>query len=427
MKPPIKSLSASRSSGLATLATLMLLLMASLLAAAWAQRNSLNEIRTAANQLHRNSAFEAAEAGLAWAQAMLNGNDAIGADCQAGTGETASTFRSRYLQPADAAGRFQPRTQSAAATPLSVACVRGSTGWSCSCPANGAPPALPSEGTESTPMFEVQLLAGSAAGSVEVMSIGCSHTGTPCTAGATQRADANARLRLTLAFLPSMAMPPVATLTTIGDVTAASASLGLHNADALSGGLAAHAGGAISGSFIRVSTSPGAVPAAAMLRNDEPLSALTPDQLFSRHFGTDLNQWKFLPGINRLQCADDCSAAVMSLIDSSADITRIAVDGNLQLSGNVQVASRDKPVVLVVDGNVSLRGPVQIHGLVFARSMQWDAADVGTGALLHGAVLLSQTYSGDGSPDLVYDPVLMLRLKRQSGSWLRVPGSWRDF
>ncbi len=426
MKPLIEQPSVTRSRGLATVATLMLLLMASLLAAAWAQRNSLNEIRTAANQLHANRAFEAAESGLAWAQAMLNGSDAIGSDCQPATGAAASTFRSRYLQPSDASGRFLPRTHGAAAA-LKIACVRGSASWSCSCPADGAAPALSAPGTESTPMFEVQLMAGSAAGSVDVISLGCSQVAKPCSPQASQRAQANTRLRLTLAFLPALTTPPVATLTTIGDITAASASLGLHNADALSGGLAAHSGGRINGTSIRVSTSPGAVAASALLRGDESLAGLSPDQLFARHFGTDPQQWRNLPGVNRLQCGSDCSAALTSLIESSADVTRIAIDGDLQLSGSVQLANRAKPAMLVVDGDLILRGPVRIHGLVFARRMRWDAADLDTGALLHGAVVLSQSYSGDASPDFVYDPALMLRLKRQTGSWLRVPGSWRDF
>ncbi|MEO8280602.1 MAG: hypothetical protein ABI564_12980 [Ideonella sp.] len=415
------------SGGLASLATLMLLLMASLLAAAWAQRNSLNEIRAAANQLHGSSAFEAAEAGLAWAQAMLNDNQTIGSDCKPGAGEASSTFRSRYLQPVDAAGRFAPRTHGAAAAPLRIACVRAPVGWNCSCPADGASPSLPPPGPGLTPMFEVQLAAGQTAGSIDVTSVGCSHVGQPCAPAATQRADANTRMRLTLAFLPALTTPPVATLTTIGDISASAASLGLHNADALSGGLAAHAGGAIDGPAIRISSSPGAALDTALLRHDETLAAISPDQLFSRHFGTDLQAWKNLPGVIRLDCAGNCSSALTNLIESQADVARIAIDGDLQLSGSLQIADRNRPVVLVVDGNLILRGSVQIHGLVFARRMQWDAASADTGALLHGAAVLSQSYSGDGSPDLVFDPVLMLKLKRQSGSWLRVPGSWRDF
>lgn len=413
--------------GLATLATLMLLLMASLLAAAWAQRNSLNEIRTAANQLHTTRAFEAAETGLAWAQAMLNSSDAVGPDCQSATGPGASTFRSRYLHPVDASGRVVPRSHGAPAVPLKMACVRGPSGWTCSCPTDGSLPALPTAGADPTPMFELQLQAGTATGSLDLISIGCSHIGKPCAGAATERADANSRLRLTFAYLPALTSPPAATLTTIGDITAGAASLGLHNADALSGGLAAHAGGGISGVAIRVSTSPGADAASALLRGDGSLAGLSPDQLFARHFGTSLQQWKSLPGVQRMRCESDCGSALTRLIESNADVARIAVDGNLQLSGSVALADRARPVLLVVDGEVTLRGPVQIHGLVFAHRIQWDAADANTGALLHGAAVLSQSYSGDASPDLVYDPALMLRLKRQTGSWLRVPGSWRDF
>ncbi len=412
--------------GLATLASLLLLLMASLLAAAWAQRSSLNEIRSAANQLHSTRAFEAAEAGLAWTQAMLNASQAVGADCQPSLAVDSSSFRSRYLLPADESGRFLPRNSGPAAPPASMACARGAAAWACSCP-SGAAPELSAPGTDNMPMFSVQLAAGDRPGSLQVLATGCSHVGRPCLAGADQRADSSSRMKLSLAFLPSLASPPAATLTTRGAIDVGSAALGLHNADALSGGLAVHAGGAIEGAALRISSTPGASTASALLQRDASLAALSEGKFFSRHFGTDLLQWKHQPGVQRLQCAGDCSAALLALIEPHPDIARIAIDGDLRLAGSLQVGSRDKPVVLVVDGRLTLSGPVRLHGLVYAHHMQWDAVAQGEGGLLHGGALLAGGFSGDGAPDLVYDAALMLRLKRQTGTWVRVPGSWRDF
>ncbi len=413
--------------GVSTLATLMLLLLASLLAAGWAQRNSLNEIRIAANQLHVSRAFEAAEAGLAWTQAMLNSGTAIGPDCQVATGENSSTFSRRYLQSPDAAGHFKTRSHGVAATPLKMACVQGASGWHCSCPVDAAPTVDASTVLSPGPMFEIQLLPGAAPGSLDVLALGCSRVGKPCEASSAERAEANARLRLTLAFLPSLTVPPVAALTALGDIAAASAPLGLHNADALSGGLAAQAGGQISGNSMRLSSTPGAATPAPTISNDPSLATLPPDQFFNRHFGVDLQQWKSLPGVSRLQCGADCSAALTGLIQSNAEIARVAVDGDLRLSGDLQLGDRSRPLVLVVDGDLLLDGPLQIHGVVHARRMSWNGAAAGSGALLHGAALLSASYSGDAGVDLVYDPALMLRLKRNEGTWLRVPGSWRDF
>ena len=64
--------------------------------------------------------------------------------------------------------------------------------------------------------------------------------------------------------------------------------------------------------------------------------------------------------------------------------------------------------------------------MVLAERLQWDDVAQDGGGLLHGAVVLAEDFSGDGAPELVYDPALMRRLSQQHGSWLRVPGSWKD-
>lgn len=425
---PRCSASGGRARGLATLATLMLLLMASLLAAAWAQRNALNEVRTAANQAHASRAFEAAETGLAWAQAMLNGNEALGPDCRPATGAGATSFRARYLMPMDASGHVVPRTAGPAAAGLRIACLRDAGGWQCACPDDGSAPALPASDAGITPMFEVRFVAGSASGTIDVLALGCSHVGKPCVADAASRADANARLRLSLAFLPGLVAPPPATLTAVGDITAAAAaSPGLYNADAGSGGLAVLAGGAIDGAAIRIGSTPGAAAGTARVAHDASLAALSADQLFARHVGLERQPWKSLPGVRRLPCTSDCSASLAAIAASGIDVARVAVDGDLALDGSVTIGTREHPVVLLVDGDLLLRGPVRLHALVFARHLRWDAVAAGAGALLHGAAVLSGGYAGDGSADLVYDSALMQRLQRRTGSWLRIPGSWRDF
>ncbi|WP_418319331.1 hypothetical protein [Piscinibacter sakaiensis] len=429
MKPARSQRQAARGArGLATLATLLLLLLAALLAAAWAQRSALNEIHSAANQWHSAGAREAAEAGLEWAQAMLNSSHAIGADCQPSRTAGALGFRSRYLHTADAYGRLVVAAPAAAASPLKIACSRDAAGWSCACPTDAAPAAPPSSRDgHFTPSFLVELAAGAWPGSIELLAIGCSDAARPCLAGASRTADASARLRVSLALLPALMTAPAATLTVRGSIDAGTAGLGLHNADAWSGGLAAQAGGAIVGSNLRIGSTPGAAPASALLGNDPALAGLAPERLFSRHFGTDAAHWKYLPGVQRLSCrGGDCSAELLALLEPNADIARIAVDGDLQLANGLQIGSRERPVLLVIDGDLLLDGRVQLHGIVWARNMRWDGVSVDGGGLLHGAALLSGNYSGNAGADLVYDPSLMPRLKQQSGTWVRVPGSWRD-
>lgn len=414
--------------GGASLAVLLLLLVAMLLVAAWAQRNMLTELRIAANQVRGTIAFEAAEAGLSWVQAMLNSGSALGSDCLPSTEPGNTSFAARYLGTADNDGRFIPRTRSSAGheLPLQMLCAHLTSGWTCQCPGAAAPASFPA-GVDPASAFLVHLVPAVQTGTVQVISIGCNHIARPCLADAPERADASTRLRVTLALVPAVSTPPAATLTALADIDSGTAALGLHNADALSGGLAAQSGGRISGTALRVHTTPGAPAAAALVPADAGLAALTPAQLFSRHFGTDLPQWMQQPGVQALDCSANCAARLQTVLAGEAEVARIGLRGDLQLSGNSRVGAIARPVVLVVDGALQLSGPVQIHGMVYARSLRWDDVSEAEGGLLHGAVLLSEAYAGNGAPDMVYDAALMAKLKRQSGSWVRVPGSWRDF
>src|SRR6266571_8446311 len=74
----------SQRGGAALIVTLMLFL-AMALAAFAVNRHLVFEQRSAANQARATQAFEAAEAGLEWAQAQLNSTQRIGTDCQPST------------------------------------------------------------------------------------------------------------------------------------------------------------------------------------------------------------------------------------------------------------------------------------------------------------------------------------------------------
>ena len=59
--------------GAAALIVVMMLFFVISMVAAYASRNLIFEQKTSANQYRATQAFEAAEAGLEWAAAMLNG------------------------------------------------------------------------------------------------------------------------------------------------------------------------------------------------------------------------------------------------------------------------------------------------------------------------------------------------------------------
>ena len=64
--------------------------------------------------------------------------------------------------------------------------------------------------------------------------------------------------------------------------------------------------------------------------------------------------------------------------------------------------------------------------LLYGASLHWNDAPAGT-AILRGAAIAEGAYSGNGAPEFVYDAAVLSRLQHDSGSYVRVPGSWRDF
>ena len=127
--------------GAAALLVTTLLCFAMLLVVAYAHRNVVVEEHASANQLRAAQAFEAAEAGIEWALSRLNDPTPAGPDCRPGIDASARSARDRWLRFQGAAGDVVPATWSDAGTttPLRAACVRGDGGWTCSCPASGAP------------------------------------------------------------------------------------------------------------------------------------------------------------------------------------------------------------------------------------------------------------------------------------------------
>ncbi len=231
---------ARRGSGLATLPILLLLLMASLLAAAWAQRSVLNEIRSASLQFQHGVAFEAAEAGL--------GMDAGAAEFGPPTRRRLPRRRAPTAQPASS-NRFLHFAADGASGDVDVDAARarrrvGHAGADvrAQCSMAGAVPVRPTplrrSATQPAPRPAKRLRPSASGCSTaarrprsRISVTGCSDAGRPCVGDAAERADASAAVRQTLALLPVIATPPAATLTARGNVSApAAAALTVHNA-----------------------------------------------------------------------------------------------------------------------------------------------------------------------------------------------------
>lgn len=447
----IRQSNGSTQSGAAALVVVMMLFFIMSLVAAYASRNLIFEQRTSANNYRATQAFDAAEAGLEWAIAMLNGGR-IDEACNSSAEPARNSFRERYLD-IDANGLLQARpwVNAGQDAPLWPSCVRGNAGWSCSCPGNGDPVLAAPVGVGATPTFRVEFATlGGQPGLVRVFSVGCSGFGAQCFAGAGSNADAKAEVNAVLGLAPSLTQTPAAAITVRGPLDAPTAQF--VNPDTV--GVAINAGGPVAAPLV---IGPAGMPAAEVqsalvVPDDASLSSMVAvgglskrDMMFLGSFGMAPAAYRVQPGVLRLSCADDCSA---TLLDTAARFPGrvIWIDGDLTLAAGaaVDLGSAASPVLLVVDGNVLLAAgsSLLIRGLVYVRGASWASA--AATATVVGALVAEGNPTIDpldegrftivGEPRFVFDAAIVDHLKKVQarrvfdfGSFARVPGSWRDF
>lgn len=324
LKTP-RSLASQR--GAATLLVTLMLFFALAIAAFGLNRHLIVEQRISANQARAAQAFEAAEAGLDWAQAQLNGVARVGADCRPTADPldtTAAPMRDRALVLDRISHRFTP-------TALQPVCVRSATGWSCGC--GSALPEAPRDDAPA-PAFAVHFIAGDAPGSVRVAVDGCSRLASPCAPGSA--ADATARNQASLALFPALRHPPAAALTT---------------------------------------------------RDAGSQSA---DQFFAASFGTSKQSWRDQAVVARIACSADCGSALAAALraghaqvwvdgdlnlagpltlGSSQQPVAIVVRGKVRLDGAVTLVGALYAASISVSG-----GDVQLQGAVLSEDDASSAA-----------------------------------------------------
>lgn len=383
--------SLQRQRGGTTLIVTAVLALAMLLTVGWLNRHLVVEQRMAAHQQRATQAFHAAEAGVDWALARLNEPRAVDDRCRPEAG-AAGSFLDRHL------GTSRP-----------ARCTHSAAGWQCRC--DDAPGDDPSDAAR----FTVVLERTSRPDAIRVVATGRA-------AG-----SADARIETVAARLGAVTGRPAAALTARGSIDTAAAALGAHNADARSGGLVLHAGGPIRAASARLEP-PGAMPRAdAVVGDDATLAGRDADAFFTATFGTAAETWRTRPGVLRVDCGSgDCGAALREAIGDGTGHRMLWIDGDVALDGPVTLGSAERPVVLVASGAARLRGDVALHGLLHASALAWSGGS-GPSATVRGAVVIDGHVSVDTAADLVRDRAVLDHLAHDLGSWVRVPGSWRDF
>jgi len=443
--------SPKRQRGVAALVVVMMLFFIISLVAAYASRNLIFEQRTSANNYRSTQAFDAAEAGLEWAVAMLNGGR-IDDACASTADPARNSFRERYLEIVDDTGRIDPRkwNKAGADVALQPSCVQSGGAWVCSCPGAADPQLVQPAGTGTTPVFRVEFAPIGVQPHLFRVSVrGCSNWGTPCIDGAATRADANAEVNAVLGLAPALTQTPIAGVTVRGPLDAPSAEV----VNPETAGLAINAGGTVAPLSV---LGPAGLPssqvwAALVVQDDTSLSDLPVvggmsqgEMMFLAAFGMPPAAYRVQAGVRRIVCGDDCGAAVENAVARFPGHV-IWIDGDWRLSAGtvLDLGTATSPVVIVVGGNIdwAAGASVVIRGLLYVRGATWSSA--GAAVTVVGAVVAEGDAAGPpdagrftitGSPRFVYDAALVDHLKKVQArtvldfaSFTRLPGSWRDF
>jgi hypothetical protein len=428
----------------------MMLFFIIAMVAAYTSRNMIFEQRASANLYRSTQAFEAAEAGLQWALAMLNAGR-IDDYCKPTADQNKTTFRARYVDTIDSAGavtiRF--RTGGSALMPTCVFDAASSSGLSCLCPSDAAS-ALPSvSGVDSKPMFRIQFkdlpAPATRRDSIQVVSAGCTKPDASCLAADTPAApsgDALAVVSAVVTLRSGLSAPPAAAVTARADISGGTGPLRASNTDVASGGLAFLAGGGINGS-VQPETLPGTPGSASLAAGDPKLSAMVPagpvatvaDRMFSLVFGMAPDVYLQQPAVLSVDCTVACTSAAIDALAKQYPGRILWLKGNLTVNGDIGsplVAGTLRaaevpptgPVLLVVAGQITLTSGT-VYGLLYARNATWDR---GAGsAQVQGAIIAEGSLTGSGAQSVTYDADILTRLRTRRGSFVRVNGGWKDF
>lgn len=424
--------------GAASIVVVALLLLVMAIVVAFANRAIIFEQKTSANQYRATLAFEAAEAGLAWATAMLDEQKYITTACAATTASGNERFKDRYfnIQP-DSTIEFTYINTSTPSASI-AACIYNQAGgtMNCSCPARANPypnpPALPPTNNPNTPnptvpiagsgynlRFDIAFQSNSRTGTVDIISQGCT---LPFGAAACTGGDASATVRATVGQVSGLSSPPAAPLTARGNVSIGNAALGVSNPDPNTNGVTINAGGTVDADSARITTVPGTPPKATLVGNDASLRDKTEDGLFASFFGMSKDAYKSLSYV--LPCTSCTHTDLLAAYNAGE--RQIWVPSTMSITSSPTIGTPTDPFVMVVDGEINISGGPQISAVIYSTAATWNSTGGGS-ALFRGAIISEGNYTGNGTPDYYYDPDVMKRIRSSAKTFVQVPGSWKDF
>ena len=416
----------------------MILFFVMAMVAAYTNRNLIFEQRIATNSYRANRALEAADAGVEWTVAMLNGGR-INANCQPSTAVAVNDFRDRYLTDAppnaNGEGGYDLTWADVSADKFYPACVNREGVLSCVCPSvRGTVAAIGGVADGLGSAFRIEFLRPGnevRPGAMMFAARGCASVGDGDSACTSQThttlptVDGLSGALTTVGLVRALPIPPIAALT--AGTSIIGTALKITNADAATG-LAVHAGAsAPAPSADVVYRGPAGSSGIAWLPVDTTLNQLRAeanDRWFRKMFGMDPATYQRQPAVRI--CTNGCTSASLTNILLGYPRNPIWVVGDLDLDLNLapagELGTAQNPVMLIVTGRLTISGTAVITGFVHANNIVWAAA--AAGARVRGAMVAQDTFAAAGLATLDYDRAALDLISLRYGSFVRAPGSW---
>lgn len=379
--------------GVTSIAVVTLIMIGLSLALLHAHRGLVTDITAAANEERAVRAFEAAEAGLAWATTQMNSPEPVNTRCEPAAGDPRSprstlSFLERIglghdpalapgsvdpLPPAHSTGSHWAMGRPRAVSPLpagsigttrsaTASCVRRAGSWQCACPHAYALSTTDHDGTtrESDVAFTIDVSVDPTHTAFQVASQGCGTGGPTCVD--VQLDGATAR---------------------------------------------------VSQAFRRL----------VLFRPEELLNPGTSsEKSFEGVFSMTTTAFSQLPSVATAHCEGDCAPVLVRLAERGYRLIRI--DGHAAIRSQLVLGSPDKPVLLVVSGTLALGAPLQFTGLLYATELV--AHHDSQGSLLRGALMSAAPAPAFALQALSVDASVLTELAWRAGPILPLPGTWDD-
>lgn len=429
--------------GVASLTVVMLLFFAVALAAAYSSRSMIFEQRTTTNQLRSTLAFEAAQGGLEWALALLN-SGRITPECTASADTAHTSFRQRYLS-INATTGMVTRLEPPGGGDLLPTCVLENGSVRCDCPSNAAPTLSAPTSSAVTTAFRVRFVnVASRPWTTQIEVNGCTKLDDACLNFPSGAVDQEGRATITalVTLRTAMNTAPGAAVTSRGDVVPAAGptSLIAYNTDASVSGITVQSGGDIDIVESRLRSLPGTPGLQSKLANDISFaSAALPgdplpigDRFFASFFGMWPSTYLAQPGVVVVDCGGGtCNDGQVRSAISLNPGRMIWVRGGLSVDSAADIGSAAAPVQLFIDGgSLTFTAAATVYGVVYVNrtsALAPAAFNLSGPGQIRGGLISEHALTAAGDTTIVFDKAIGSTLRITQGSFVLVPGSWKDF